>query len=135
MRWDFSTRKLFLQSESVLKLGGNDGDVTTVIIIRCIRALLKFIAFIFPRPLILSNLGEFSKSWILKTAPNCTRENELCHRLFSFSFKKTHAQNVVLVTQRNVSKSVMHVHSCYFAYTTYCIFNVPFIYGTCDKQS
>ena len=34
----------------------------TIIIIRFIRALLKFIAIVFPRPLILSNLGEFSKS-------------------------------------------------------------------------
>ena len=110
-RENFSfNRKVYLSSEVTT------ATLLRTVILSYIRALSKFIAIIFPRPLILSNLGQFSKSWILKTAPNCTRENELCHRLFSLCIKKTHSLNVVLVTQRNVSKSVMHVHSYYFAY-------------------
>ena len=116
MLWDLSTRKLFLQSESVLKLGRNDSDVTTIILIKCLRALLKFIAIIFARPLILSNLGEFSKSWQTRQHPIVQEKMNYVIVCFRCPLKKPRAQNVVFVTQRNVSESVMHVHSCYFAY-------------------
>ena len=53
-------------------------------------------------------------------------ENEFCHCLFtSFTKREIRHFHVVVVQwrQRNVQKSVMHVQSCCFALSSYCLFD------------